>query len=208
MGGTRKTLQDPFLGPNKLTSLPTLLHHEIMMNHQLTKQDASSLKWIEMLAMEEINMDETGIVHMNEHLDPNILLEESSVEFMNQLRDRFEVLVTRFNEFRGSSKAGATIKLFKISNTVNDFMLFRNSLRLIFSRKSCDIISISFLINGKDLFAPRMSSDDYLGSSPAHEIRAHVGPFNNITWRFAGEPIDINALCKHYLSEFIRNSAR
>lgn len=167
-----------------------------------------SLKWIEHLAMEEINMDESGIVHMNEHLDPNLLLEESSVDFMDRLRDLFEVYVAKFNEYRGQTKAGASIKIFKISNTINDFMLFRNSLRLIFSRKSNDIITISFLVNGKDLFAPRLSSDDFLGSTSAHEIRAHVGPFNNITWRFGGEIVELHSLTKHYLSEFIRNSAR
>lgn len=153
-------------------------------------------------------MDETGIVHINEHLDPAILLEESSIEFMNLLKDRFELFVLKFNEYRGSSNSGSVIKMFKISNTVNDFMLFRNSLRLIFTRRAHDVISISFLVNGKDRYAPRMSADDYLGAQQAHEIRAHVGPFNSISWRYAGEVVDVEALCKHYLSEFIRNSAR
>jgi hypothetical protein len=40
------------------------------------------------------------------------------------------------------------------------------------------------------------------------EIRAHVGPFNKVTWQFAGELVDIDALVKFYLSEFIRNSAK
>jgi hypothetical protein len=210
MGGT---IDDPtgplFTSPHysyKLTALAHFHQNKCMENQIITGE--SSLRWIEQLAMEEINMDETGIIHMNEHLDPSLMLEESSIDFMNALRDRFEVYVTKFNELRGSTKAGANIKIFKISNTVNDFMLFRNSLRLVFSRKSNDVICISFLVNGKDMFAPRMSSDDFLGTQTAHEIRAHVGPFSNITWRYAGETVNINSLSKHYLSEFIRNSAR
>ena len=94
-----------------------------------------STKWIENLAFDELNMDEAGVVNFNEHLDPNNLLEEESISFMNQIRDLFEVYITKFNHCRGG-QAGAQIKIFKISNTINDFMLFRNSLRLIFSRKN------------------------------------------------------------------------
>ena len=40
-------------------------------------------EWIESLALEEINMDESGIVNINGHLNPALLLEESSILFMN-----------------------------------------------------------------------------------------------------------------------------
>jgi hypothetical protein len=33
--------------------------------------------WIEGLALDEINMDESGIVNINGHLNPELLLEES-----------------------------------------------------------------------------------------------------------------------------------
>lgn len=168
-----------------------------------------SSKWIEQLALEEINMDESGVIHMDEHLNPMALLEESSIDFMNTIRDRFEFYINHFNQYRGGANTAALIKTFKISNTVNDFMLFRNSLRMIFARRSHDVISIGFLSNGKDLFAPRLSeSDTYAGQVGTHEIRAHVGPFNDISWRFQGEPVNIDSLTRHYLSEFIRQSAR
>lgn len=165
-----------------------------------------STKWIENLALEELNMEESGIISFNNHLNPSFLLEESSIDFMNQLRDRFEIYVSRFNEYRGVQNGG--IKIFKISNTVNDFMLFRNSLRLIFARKAHDLITIGFLSNGKDLFSARLSQDEDHGAPTLHEVRAHVGPFNKITWRFAGEVVDPDALVRHYLTEFIKNSAR
>ncbi len=168
-----------------------------------------STKWIEHLAIEEINMDESGIVHMDDHLNPSALLEEASIEFMDSIRDRFEFYINKFNQYRGGSNAGAVIKTFKISNTVNDFMMFRNSLRMIFARRSHDTISIGFLSNGKDLLAPRLSDSDTYGQQMGtHEIRANVGPFNKISWRFQGEIVDVDALVRHYLSEFIRQSAR
>ncbi len=177
------------------------------MNEHLHHQEVST-KWIENLALEEINMEESGVINFNDHLNPVHLLEESSIDFMNQLRDKIEIYVTRFNEYRGGHQGGAGIKLFKISNTVNDFMLFRNSLRLIFARKANDLISIGFLSSGKDLFSARLGQDEEYGQGVTHEIRAHLGPFNNISWRFNGETVEIDALVRHYLSEFIKQSAR
>lgn len=168
----------------------------------------SPTKWIENLALEELNMDEAGEIHLNDHLNPIYLLEESSIDFMNNLREKVELYIAKFNQYRGSAHSGSQIKIFKISNTVNDFMLFRNSLRLIFARKANDLISIGFLSNGKDLFAARLNQSQAHGESATHEIRAHIGPFNKITWRFQGEEVEIEALVRHYLSEFIRQSAR
>jgi hypothetical protein len=178
------------------------------MIEQTTIFQPLDYSWIEGLALDEINMDESGIVNINGHLNPDLLLEESSINFMNDLRDRFEGYTSRFNLQRARNHSNSTIKLFKISNTVNDFMLFRNSLRLIFARKSYDVISIGFLANGKDIYGARLSFNDQFGSSNIHEIRAHIGPFNKITWRFNNETVDVDALVRHYLTEFIVNSAR
>lgn len=169
---------------------------------------AINYEWIEGLALEEINMEESGIVNINGHLNPALLLEESSILFMNDLRDRFEAYITKFNEYRGKANSLASIKLFKISGTVNDFMLFRNSLRLVIARKSNDVISIGFLANGKDIYGARLSHNDQFGSTTIHEIRAHLGAFNKITWRFNNEIVDTDALVRHYLTEFIINSSR
>lgn len=167
----------------------------------------TSTNWIENLALEELNMDESGVVNFNNHLNPVHFLEESSINFMNQLRDRFELFTNKFNECRGGHN-GSQIKIFKISNTINDFMLFRNSLRLVVARKSNDLISIGFMSNSGNLFSARTNNDPNSISNISHEIRAHVGPFNEITWRYNGEIVNITSLVRYYLSEFLRNSAR
>ncbi|MFZ4713086.1 MAG: hypothetical protein ACOYL6_05225 [Bacteriovoracaceae bacterium] len=163
--------------------------------------------WIEELAIEEINMEESGVVQFNNHLNPLHLLEESSLQFMESLRDRFEIYLTKFNMLRSKKDNTSSIKIFKISNTINDFMLFRNALKLVVARRSPEIISIAFLSHSGGLFAARMTYDSP-SVNTTHEIRAHVGPFNNITWRFNGETVDVDQLVKHYLIEFIKHSAR
>ena len=180
------------------------------MENQQTQNTSNNLNtdWIESLAFDEINMDEAGIVDFNEHLDPQSFLEEESIRFMNGIRDLFEVFVTRFNECRGGPDSGAQIKIFKISNTVNDFMIFRNSLRLIFSRKASDLIVISLLANGKDIFAPRLNESNGQSNISHHEICASIGPFNSIKWKFQGEEVIIKSMVRHYLEEFIKTSAR
>ena len=153
--------------------------------------EETSTKWIEGLALDEINMEESGIVHMNEHIGRAYLLEEASIDFMDRLKDHLEFYSAKFNEYRGGVHSENRIKIFKISNTVNDFMLFRNSLRLIFNRKACDVITVT-----SSLF------------EDPHEITATVGPFNQITWKFQGEPVAVKALTRHYFSQFTVGSAR
>jgi len=166
-----------------------------------TVNSTPSTTWIENLALEELNMDQSGIVHLGDFTTTNThtLLEESSIDFMDQVRDRFEVYITRFNEYRGGSQSGANIKIFKISNTVNDFMLFRNSVRLIFARKASDLITVGTTANGKEVLEQENS---------LHEIKAQIGPFGKITWRFQGEEVETDPLVRHYLSEFIKISLR
>ena len=165
-----------------------------------------STKWIENLALEEINMEQSGVINFSDHLNPSFHLEESSIEMMNKLRDLVEIYTHKFNEYRGNSNS--EIKIFKIANTVNDFMVFRNSLRLIFARRSDDLINIGFLANGKDIFIARTESNEQHGPTQLHEIRAHIGPFNKISWKYQNEEIELNSLVKHYITEFIKLSAR
>lgn len=159
----------------------------------LGEVETTSTKWIENLAIEEINMDETGLVNIDGHLDPSVYLEESSIELMDTLRGSFEFYIQKFNELRGQ-QSQATIKIFKVSNTVNDFMLFRNSLRLVFSRKSRDTIEIRFM-------GPK-------GDKGHRQIKARVGPFHTIDWLFEGEAVSLGPLIRYYLSEFIKTSAQ
>jgi hypothetical protein len=169
--------------------------------------DYQNVSWIESLAMEEVNMEESGIIRFDDHLNTQQLLEESSLNFVNKLKDRFEFYVTLFNQYRSNRDTTRAIKIFRISNTVNDFILFRNSLKLIVARRAPDVISIGFLSNAGGLFTPRVQGENQ-SVHAIHEIKAHVGPFNTITWRYKDESVEVEALVKYYLTEFIKNSSR
>lgn len=176
------------------------------MNEQNNISNLSTT-WIENLALEEINMEESGVINFNEHLNPMHLLEESSIDLMESLKEKFEIYATKFNQYRENKDNSKLIKIFKISNTVNDFMLYRNTLKLVVARRSADVITIGFLSNSGGLFAARLNFETQ-ATSKLHEIKAHVSAFNKIEWKFNGEPIDIDAMARHYLTEFIKHSAR
>lgn len=174
-----------------------------------TKQSSLHIdtKWIESLALEEINMENSGIINFNEHLNPQRVLEESSIELMEELRQQFEIFLTKFNELRTNNEQANSIRIFKISNTINDFMLYRNTLKLVVARKSHDVISIGFISNTGGLYSARTNSVEPSVNN-IHELRAHVGAFSDISWRFQGELVNINSLVRHYLTEFIKHSAK
>jgi hypothetical protein len=154
-------------------------------------------------------MEESGYIRFTDAADPARALEEASVEFLNKIKDRFEFYVALFNQYRVNRDQGRMIKVFRISNTINDFMLFRNTLKLIVARRGPDVISVGFLSNSGGLFTPRIPGDQpNIGMPSIHEIKAHVGPFNHITWRYQGEEVNVEAIARFYLAEFIRNSAR
>ncbi len=171
--------------------------------------DKFDTAWLESLALEEITMESSGYIRFTDAANPTQLLEEASVTFMNRLQDRFQFYVSLFNQYQTRQGQAHPIKVFKIANTVNDFMMFRNSLKLIVARRSADVISIGFLSTSGGLFAPHIPGDAAaVGMPQRHELKAHVGPFNSITWRYQGEVVELEALVRFYLSEFVRNSAR
>jgi hypothetical protein len=165
--------------------------------------------WIENLALEELHMEESGFINFNPYSNIEKIIEESSMNFMNQLKDRFDFYVSLFNQHRLNRDQGRAIKTFRISNTINDFMLFRNSLKLIVARKNFDVISIGFLSQSGNLFSPRLSQNENpMPQTQMFEIKAHVGAFNKISWQYQGDEVEIESLVKFYLSDFIRFSAR
>ena len=161
--------------------------------------------WLEQLALDEVNMEETGIINFHK-INPEKMLEEASISIMEDIKDIFENYCAKFNEFRANYGSEQNIRLFKISDTVNDFMLFRNSLKLIVARKSADIISIGFLSNSGGLRAAKLGNE--LNDHKVHDIRGHLGPFGHISWKFQGEDIHFPSLAKHYMTEFVQLSAK
>jgi len=178
------------------------------MDEITTNSEIIDTQWIEKLAMDELSMDESGVIQFNDHLNPTHSLEESSIALVDEIREKLNAYVTVFNQHRGNStETGKQIKIFKIANTVNDFMLFRNSLKLVIARREVDKVAIGFLSNSGGLFSARLHNQTQ-AHNMAHEITGTVGSFNNVVWTFNGEKLDVDAMVKHYFTEFVKHSAR
>ena len=105
--------------------------------------DYQNVSWIESLALEEVNMEESGIIRFNDHLNTQALLEESSLNFVNKLKDRFEFYVSLFNQSRSNRDNSRAIKVFRISNTAELQKIISFILELDFSVKILEKINYS-----------------------------------------------------------------
>ena len=85
--------------------------------------------WLSQLVDEELHADATGIIHIPSDVYNLELLDRSSIEFMNALKLELDTLISLFNLERAKDHPEKAIKVFKIANTVNDFMLYRRSLK-------------------------------------------------------------------------------
>ena len=151
--------------------------------------------WLENLVEQEKSWEASGIVDQYQDDQLQNSLNDSSIEFVEQLKWLFESYVNMFNQLRGNSSTHKQIKIFKIANTANDFILFRNSLKLMVTRKNADVITIGLFVGN----TPHNQQN-------SHELKAHVGPFKKISWQIHGETVDAQALVQEYLTDFIKHS--
>jgi len=98
-------------------------------------------------------------------------LQEKTHEFLRTLKDNFVDYTTAFNNMKNSTIGG--VKIYGISNTATDFMLFRNGYKLLFSAIAPGRIVMSSKSKLQLFTQPRGS-----GLAPASEeyLEANVGP--------------------------------
>src|SRR5690606_6995671 len=98
------------------------------------------LSWIRGLVQSEQQMEEAGVVDFSAGYNPHVELEDETVDFMNSLKAGFVDAASAFNQLRGSTTG--SIKIYGISKTKADFMLFRNGHKLIFSIREAGTIRV------------------------------------------------------------------
>lgn len=165
------------------------------------------LGWIKELVRAEQRMEESGVIDFGTGFDPHSMLVSESVGFLNDLKTTFVESASSFNQLKGS--AVGRVKIYGISNTHADFMLFRNGFKLIFSLKEPGIIGIRFHYVGSAFVAMAAASDD--GQKvPSEEdlLQARWGAFGDLLWTYQEQPIKIEYLVRYYLTRFIRESAK
>jgi len=165
--------------------------------------DFTNLDWIKELVLSEQQMEDTGVINLSS-VDPEAHLEEQTLEFLRDIKAGMIEAAATFNQLKGS--AAGTLKIYGISNTKADFMLFRNGYKLIFSMRRAGEIEVyhSFLathfLGTAEAETPKAPEKDIL--------RAQWGAFGELQWHYRNLPVKLDFLIRHYVSRFIRESAK
>lgn len=168
-----------------------------------TKENVAALpgkpdSWIVKLAMDERRMEKSGSVDFTNHFQKHVILKDQTLEFLTSLKTAFAKHLDVFNDSRRSP--GHAIKVYRVSGTAKDFMLFRNGVKLIISGLQAGKIQFVFNQYLGQVFAPNQK--------PSVEIEAAWGAFDQLVWTYRGERIQIEDIVRYFLTEFIRQSAR
>lgn len=160
------------------------------------------LSWIKELVIAEQQMEDAGVVDMTAGFDPERQLEEATVDFLNDLKISFVESSSAFNQLKGSTLGH--IRIYGISKTKADFMLFRNGFKLIFAMRQPGIVSISYsaAVTG---FVPGQTKID---EGALDYLRAEWGAFGQLNWTYNERSLQMDYLIRYYMSRFVRDSAK
>ena len=171
------------------------------------------LSWIKDLVRAEQQMEESGVVDFNFGFDPQRLLTSESVEFLETMKTAFIEAASSFNQLKGSTVG--RIKIYGISNTQSDFMLFRNGFKLIFSMKEPGVIGIRFHYVGAGfgqmpgVVNPASPGAGAQLATPEEDLLvARWGAFGDLQWTYQEQVVKTDYLVRYYMTRFIRESAK
>ena len=170
---------------------------------------SSQQDWLHELARAEIHPDAEKLLQLGRSFDPQQLVEESTINFLTELRERFNEYSRAFNPFSESGTKFQDIKVYAVAQTASDFMLFRNQIKLIFSNSAHGVIQISYAqhvrgtlaVNGQD---QQVNLSTLPKVSQSQELMAQVGPFRDVYWVFQGEKVNSEQVSKFYFAEFAK----
>lgn len=164
----------------------------------------SQLDWIKALVEAELKMEESGIVDVSYGLDETQQLEQQTILLLNRLKDLFIDASAVYNKIRGVSVGG--VKIYGISRTIADFMLFRNGYKLFFNMKKPGYVSIKTQYHGPELLNTHSESLDAIGNEDI--VEARWGAFGEVIWTHQETPVNSEYLVKYYFSKFVRESTK
>lgn len=206
------------LSPETLASRP--LHRAAMDRQAERKTERETenrpaartmdkLTWIKDLVRAEQKMEESGVVDFSFGFDPQQILFSESIAFLNGLKTSFVEASSSFNQLKGSTVG--RIKIYGISNTHADFMLFRNGFKLIFALKEPGVIGIRFHFVGSGFTQVQVQAASDNGQKVTNEedvLIARWGAFGDLVWTYQEQPVKVDYLVRYYLTRFIRESAK
>lgn len=164
------------------------------------------IQWIKELVLAEQQMEESGVVDFSAGFDPQLLLETQTLEFMNSLKAALVDVSSAFNQLKPSNLGH--IKIYGISKTKADFMLFRNGYKLIFSVRQPGLIGIRFHMLTSSYLPGAAASEEHLEHGSEEHLKARWGAFGELKWTYKDHPVNIDYLVRYYMTRFIRESTR
>ncbi len=179
------------------------MQQEIQVPRQVLKTSPSKDgHWLKRLVENEAELLRTGSGDFVSHQDHRKVVEEASLEFMSELRNEFLACIDLFNSYRGGSHLPNSVKIFNISNTAADFIVFRNTLKLVVSNPALGVINFSF-VNRANTFTKAPVKTKREG----YDLIAQLYPFNDLAWTFHGERVNVEAVVRYLFTEFVKSSA-
>lgn len=163
------------------------------------------LRWIKELVLAEQQMEDAGVVDIEAGFDPKRQVDEATFEFIQDLKAAFVEAASAFNQMKSSTLG--QIRIYGISKTKADFMLFRNGYKLIFSMRQPGNISVAYSTAVAQYVpgTPAKGGDD---KQAADQLTASWGAFGQLIWMYNDHPINIDHLIRYYMSRFVKDSAR
>jgi hypothetical protein len=202
LGAAPRTTNQPNNAQATLSNLsevtPASEHEREAAMHALQSERAGKMPWAAELAFDERRAERLGIVDFTNAYRKQELLKTRTLEFMSVLQNSFREHIELFNEARRNP--GLAINIYKVSKTAEDFMLFRNGVKLIVSGQRAGLVSFAFNQYVGQLFAPNQQA--------MTEVEASWGPFEQLYWSFKGERVQILDLVRYFMTEFVRQSFR
>lgn len=164
------------------------------------------LTWIKELVHAEQKMEESGIIDFTAGYDPATNLRNDSIQFLNEIKSGFISACSAFNQLKNSS--AGRIKIYSISKTEADFMIFRNGFKLIFSLREAGKIAVSFNHLGLGYLPGKDAASSEQDTANENILTAKWGAFGDLVWTYEDQEIKNEYLVRHYLSRFIRESTK
>ena len=154
--------------------------------------------WIHELARSEASLEADALYLINRAQAPAQAIEESTVEFLTDLRADFQEYVRTFNSLSEGGKRFAEIKIFNLTQGAADFMLYRNGIKLIVANTTQGVIQIAY---DKHVVAGAAAD---VNVPQAEELLAQLGAFGSVYWMYRSERVESEQTSKHFFAEFTR----
>jgi hypothetical protein len=167
------------------------------------------MQWIKDLVKAEQAMEETGVIDVTAGFDPEKHLLDATYDFMRDLKVGFVESASAFNQLKGSTLG--TIKIYGISKTVADFMLFRNGYKLIFTVTAPGVLNVRFNTIGNQFFpnpGEVAQVQATAGTNMGDTLKATWGAFGELQWTYESKKINLDYLVRYYMTRFIRESTK